>query len=94
MRSLIAIGEPTVFPELRRLVAQRPLAHLKDYRRLRVEIFRALATAEVPGLADFLRLGQRLQEPEILAACRAIEGRLQATGGPSQPRGGEGGISR
>jgi hypothetical protein len=94
VHSLIAMGDPAVFPELHRLVGQRPLAHLKDSRRLRIEVFRSLATADVPELADFLRIGQRFREPEIVAACRTIERRLQAPDSPSKPRGGAGGASR
>lgn len=94
VRSLIAMGDPAVFPQLHRLVAQRPLAHLKDFRRLRIEVFRSLATADVPGLADFLRLGQRFLEPEIVAACRTIERRLKPPDSPSKPRGDAGDASR
>jgi HEAT repeat protein len=84
VRSLIATGRVEVFPDLYRLAAKRPLFHAKAFRRLRAEIFRALAQADVPVPGDFLRLGRSLRDAEIANVCREIERRLRAGARPSQ----------
>ena len=85
VRSLIATGRAEVFPELYRLAAKRPLFHAKAFRRLRAEIFRALARADVPVPGEFLRLGRSLRDAEIANCCREIERRLRAGAKPPQP---------
>jgi hypothetical protein len=84
VRSLIATGRAEVFPELYRLAARRLLVHAKAFRRLRAEIFRALARAVVPVPGEFLRLGRSLRDAEIANCCREIERRLRAGAKPSQ----------
>ena len=88
-RALIAAGRPEALHALCQLIAKRPLFHGKAFQRLRVEIFQALAKADVTGVEEFLRLGRGLREPEIATSCREIERRLRGGKGPAKPATGK-----
>ncbi|HYL80140.1 MAG TPA: HEAT repeat domain-containing protein, partial [Candidatus Acidoferrum sp.] len=78
VRSLVAMGQREIFPELYRLAAKRPLFHAKAFRKLRVEMFKSLAQADVPEPGTFLRLGRNLRDAQIANCCREIERRQRA----------------
>ena len=90
VRSLVAMGQREVFPELYRLAAKRPLLHAKVFRRLRVEMFKSLAQADVPEPGAFLRLGRSLRDAQIASCCREIERRQRSEAKTSAQAGRKG----
>jgi hypothetical protein len=83
-RALIAMGHREALRELHGLLARRPFFHAKAFRRLQVEIFRALAEADVPDGETFIQLGRKIGDAEITASCREMERRLRGRGAAPQ----------
>jgi hypothetical protein len=85
-RSLVVMGQREALRELHGLLARRPFFHAKAFRQLQVEIFRALAEADVPDLETFIQLGRKIKDAEIAASCREMERRLRGRGAAQPPR--------
>jgi hypothetical protein len=76
-RSLVGMQKADLLSELCRIITRRPIFHAKEFRRLRVEAFRALVHTDASKLGDFLKLGRSLGEPEITGICKELERRVR-----------------
>ncbi len=83
-RSLIGMQKADLLSEVCRIIARRSIFHAREFRRLRVEAFRALVHTDVSKLGDFLELGRSLGDPEITGICKELERRIRTGGGPER----------